>query len=255
MRFGVLGPLTAWTADDHPVTIPGLKVRALLADLLAHDGRPVPADRLIDDLWSGDPPGNATGALSAKISQLRRALEDAQPGARALLAAHPAGYRLHIDTATADHLRFTDLLTQARTTTDPRAKAARLADALALWRGPAYADFRDEPFLRPVIARLEEQHLTAREEHAETRLALGEHTQLADELTELLREHPLRERLRATHMRALYRSGRQSEALDSYHHLRDHLATELGLDPGAGLTRLHHAILTQDPALDAPTPP
>ncbi|MFD1118064.1 AfsR/SARP family transcriptional regulator, partial [Sphaerisporangium aureirubrum] len=250
MRFGVLGPLTAWTADDRPVPIPGLKVRALLADLLAHDGRPVPADRLIDDLWAGDPPGNATGALSAKISQLRRALEDAQPGARALLAAHPAGYQLCVDTTNADHLTFTDLLTKARHTTTPRTKATLLADALALWRGPAFADFRDEPFLHPTIARLEEQHLTAREEHAETRLHLGEHTQLADELTELLREHPLRERLRAAHMRALYRAGRPSEALDSYHRHRDHLAAELGLDPGPALTGLHQAVLTQDPALD-----
>ncbi|WP_241683707.1 BTAD domain-containing putative transcriptional regulator [Actinomadura sp. J1-007] len=127
-----------------------------------------------------------------------------------------------------------------------------LADALALWRGPAYADFADEPFARAEIARLEELRLTALEDHAEHRLALGDHAALAGELADLLTVHPLRERLRAAHLLALYRTGRQSEALDAYEAHRARLADELGLDPGTELTALHQAILRQDPSLNAP---
>ena len=251
MRFGVLGPLAVWTTAGEPVVIPGLKVRTLLADLLVHEGRPVPADRLIDDLWGDDPPGNPAGALSAKVSQLRRVLEDAEPGCRNLVVRHPAGYVVRADTDVAAFLRLVDDAGRAE---DPRVRAALLADALASWRGPAFADFGDEPFARPAIARLEEQWLTAQEDRAEVRLELGEHVQLAGELGDLLAAHPLRERLRAAHMRALYRSGRQSEALDSYQELRVLLAGELGLDPGSDLVALHRAVLSQDPALAAPGP-
>jgi predicted ATPase/DNA-binding SARP family transcriptional activator len=253
MWFGVLGPLAVWTTAGELVAIPGLKVRALLADLLLHEGRPVPADRLIEDLWGEKPPRNPGGALSAKVSQLRRALEEAEPGGRKLVLSHPAGYLLQVDGEAVDAQRFTSLIAKARQTDDPRAMAALLADALALWRGPAFADFSDEPFTQAAIARLEEQRLTAREDQAEARLALGEHTQLGGELGDLLAEHPFRERLRAAHMRALYRAGRQSEALDSYQELRTYLAEELGLDPSPDLVALHRAILTQDPALDAPS--
>ncbi|WP_440071684.1 BTAD domain-containing putative transcriptional regulator [Streptosporangium sp. OZ121] len=249
MRFGVLGPLAVWTTSGEPVAIPGLKVRTLLADLLVHEGRPVPADRLIDDLWGDDPPGNPAGALSAKVSQLRRVLEDAEPGCRDLIVRHPAGYVVRADTDVAGFLR---LLDEAALTGDPSVRAALLADALASWRGPAFADFGDEPFARPAIARLEERWLTAQEDRAEVRLELGEHVLLAGELGDLLAAHPLRERLRAAHMRALYRSGRQSEALDSYEELRVLLADELGLDPGADLVALHRAVLARDPALAAP---
>ncbi|MER5626174.1 BTAD domain-containing putative transcriptional regulator [Streptosporangium sp. NPDC002544] len=252
MRFGILGPLAVWTTDGRSVTIPGVKVRALLADLLLHEGRPVPADRLIDDLWGEDPPANPAGTLQVRVSQLRRALEDAEPGGRELVAHHPAGYLLKADT---DADGFRSLVAEAGRTSDPRTRAALLTDALALWRGPALADFADEPFTGPTVARLHEELLTAHEDHAETRLTLGEHARLAAELGDLLTRHPLRERLRAAHMRALYRSGRQTEALRSYEELRDHLADELGLTPGADLGALHRAILTQDPALDPPAPP
>ncbi|MBG0824682.1 AfsR/SARP family transcriptional regulator [Planomonospora sp. ID91781] len=250
MRFGVLGPLAVWTASGERVAVPGLKVRTLLADLLVHEGRPVPADRLIDDLWGDDRlPGNPSGALSAKVSQLRRILEDAEPGGRELVAHHPAGYLLRADT---DADGFRALLAEAGRTGDPRARSGLLSEALAAWRGPAFADFADEPFARAAAARLTEQWLAAQEDRAEVRLALGEHALLAGELGELLTAHPLRERLRAAHMRALYRSGRQSEALGSYEELRALLADELGLDPGAELAGLHRAILVQDPALAAP---
>ncbi len=255
MRFGVLGPLAVWTTDGRPVAVPGLKVRALLADLLIHEGRPVPADRLVDDLWGEDLPGNPAGALSAKVSQLRRALEDAEPGARKLVVSPPPGYVLRVDADAVDARRFLSLTAEAGRTGDPRARAALLADALALWRGPALADFTDEPFAQAMITHLHEQRLTAHEDHAEARLALGEHTRLAAELGDLLARHPLRERLRAAHMLALYRSGRQTEALHGYEELRAHLADELGLDPGAELIALHRAILARDPALDPPAVP
>ncbi|MBG6093543.1 AfsR/SARP family transcriptional regulator [Actinomadura viridis] len=251
MRFGVLGPLAVWTDDGAAVPVPGLKVRALLADLLLHEGRPVPADRLIDDLWGDDLPGNPPAALSAKVSQLRRVLGDAEPGARGLVVTRPAGYVLDVEPGRIDAHRFRSAAARAREAAGPEARAALLAEALGLWRGGALADFADEPFSRAAIARLEELRLTTLEDHAEVRLELGEHGVLAGELGDLLAAHPLRERLRAAHMRALYRSGRQSEALESYEALRVRLADELGLDPGAELTALHRAILVQAPELAA----
>ncbi|TDB88984.1 BTAD domain-containing putative transcriptional regulator [Actinomadura sp. 7K534] len=255
MRFGVLGPLAVWTDDGGLVPVPGLKVRALLAGLLVHEGRPVPADRLIDDLWGDALPGNPMGALSAKVSQLRRVLEDAEPGARALVESRPAGYLLCAADEQVDARRFQYLVAAARRAGEPKETAALLAEALELWRGPAFADFADEPFTRPAAARLGELRVTALEEHAEARLDLGEHGALAGELGDAVAAHPLRERLRAAHMRALYRAGRQNEALESYDGYRTLLADELGLDPGAELADLQRAVLRQDPALDAPAAP
>lgn len=233
-----------WDADGRPVRVPELKVRALLADLLVHEGRPVSADRLVDDLWGEEPPGNPANTLQTKVSQLRRAL--GRDG-RDLVVFQQGGYALHTDEI--DALRFAGLLDRARASAEPRTKAGLLSDALALWRGPAYGGFRDEGFAYAAATRLDEQRLTALEERAEARLALGDHSQLADELGELVAGHPLRERLRAAHMHALYRSGRQSEALAGYAELRERLADELGLDPGPELAGLYQAILRQEPAL------
>jgi len=252
MRFGVLGPLAVWTDDGDPVAVPGLKVRALLAALLANEGRPVPADRLIDDLWGDALPGNPGASLSVKASQLRKILEDAEPGGRGLVASRPAGYQLAA--ASVDAERFGALTAEARRQADPAARSERLAEALSLWRGAAFADFADEPFTQPVIARLEDQRLVALEEHAEVRLVLGEHGALAGDLAAVVAGHPFRERLRAALMRALYGSGRQGDALAAYDDLRERLADELGLDPSAELVALHQAILSQDPALDAAAP-
>ncbi|WP_433333297.1 BTAD domain-containing putative transcriptional regulator [Spirillospora sp. CA-294931] len=253
MRFGVLGPLAVWTDDGEPVAVPGLKVRALLADLLVNEGRPVPADRLIDDLWGDAPPkGNPPGALSAKVSQLRRVLEDAEAGARGLVASRPAGYALQTDRV--DARRFEALRSEARESAEPRVKAELLGEALGLWRGPVLADFADEEFARATITRLEELRLATIEDRAELRLALGEHVALAGELGDVLAVNPFRERLRAAHMRALYRAGRPSEALESFDRMRERLADELGLDPGPELVSLQRAILNQDPSLDAPAP-
>ncbi|MET9555976.1 BTAD domain-containing putative transcriptional regulator [Streptomyces sp. NPDC006645] len=255
MRFGVLGPLGVWTAEGAPVRIPELKVRALLACLLTHRGRTVSADRLVDDLWGSKPPNNPSGVLQTKVWQLRRALESAEPGGRSLLVSRPPGYELLAAPGTVDADRFQELLDRARAFADARDRAALLAEALAVWRGPAYADFADEEFARAATARLAEQRLTAVEEQADARLELGEHALVADELSELVEQHPLRERLRAAHLRALYLIGRQDAALRGYTELRTRLAEELGVDPGPALTALHRAILAQDPALNATPPP
>ncbi|MFI9635896.1 BTAD domain-containing putative transcriptional regulator [Nocardia sp. NPDC051929] len=244
MRFGVLGPLTVWTDAGAVVPIPGAKVRALLADLLVTPGQPVSGDRLIDDIWTDDPPGNPAGTLAAKASQLRRALEDAEPGGRDLVVSPPPGYRLAASDTDAQEFRA--LVASARATTDTAERARALAAAVALWRGPAFADFRDAAFAQPAIAQLEEQRLVAVEELAEARLTLGEYREVAGELSEVVTAHPLRERLRAAHLRALYGAGRQAEALDGYEDLRRHLADELGIDPSPELVALQRALLAQD---------
>jgi predicted ATPase/DNA-binding SARP family transcriptional activator len=249
MRFGLLGPLATWTADGRLAEVPEAKVRALLADLLIHLGRPVPVDRLIDDLWGDELPVHPAGALQLKVSRLRQALENAEPGGGELVAFRSRGYLLRAEPDALDEHRFAALLERAGATGDDRDRAGLLADALALWRGPPLADFADALFAQAAIARLEEQRLAAVEELAEARLALGEHRLLAGELGELVARHPLRERLRGAHMLALYRAGRQAEAVESYGELRGRLADDLGLDPGPELAALYRAILEQAPGL------
>jgi predicted ATPase/DNA-binding SARP family transcriptional activator len=251
MRFGVLGETAVWTDTGQPVRVPELKVRALLASLLVDPGRPVAAHRLIDDLWGDEPPGNPARALQAKVSQLRRVLEEAEPGGRELVVSRAPGYQLAVAEGTLDADRFAGLAARARAEQDARSRAGLLADALALWRGPAFADFAHETFTRAAVNRLEEDRLAVLEEHAEARLDSGEHAQLAGELAELVARYPLRERLRSVQLRALYRSGRQSEALAGYEELRTRLAEELGLDPSPDLTALQRAMLRQDPSLGA----
>ncbi|MBT2213414.1 BTAD domain-containing putative transcriptional regulator [Actinomadura sp. NEAU-AAG7] len=244
MRFGVLGPLEVRTGEGVPVRVADLKVRALLADLLAHAGRVVPSARLIDDLWGDALPANPAATLQARVSQLRRALEDAEPGARALVESRPPGYRL--DARAGDAARFEELVARSREAAEPSVRAALLDEALGLWRGPAYAGFEDAAFAAPEVARLDELRLSAVEGRAEARLDLGGHEALAAELRPLVAEHPLRERLRAAHMRALYRTGRPAEALAAFEEHRRRLRDDLGADPGPGLTALHRAILRQD---------
>ncbi|MFD9561786.1 BTAD domain-containing putative transcriptional regulator [Streptomyces sp. NPDC059994] len=253
MRFEVLGPLQVRTDEGAPVTVREPKVRALLADLLAHHGQPVSTDRLVDDLWGEAVPKNPANTLQTKVSQLRRTLELAEPGGRELVVHRPAGYLLRVPDDGVDSGRFAALTAQARRTEHPHDRVPLLSGALALWRGPAFADFRDHAFAQAVATRLDEQRLTVVEELAGIRLERGEHRPLADELSQLVKQHPLRDGLRAIHMRSLYLSGRQAEALDSYRDLTERLSEELGLDPGPELVALQQAILRQDPAL-APTP-
>ncbi|MFF9064876.1 BTAD domain-containing putative transcriptional regulator [Streptomyces sp. NPDC014891] len=255
MRFAVLGETAVRTEDGTPVRVPELKVRALLAALLVDAGRPVAAFRLVDDLWGDEPPGNPLRALQAKVSQLRRALEEAEPGGRGLVVTRAPGYLLDVPEGALDAHEFTRLAARARGTTDAGARAALLGGALDLWRGPAFAGFAGEPFARAAADRLEEERLVVREAMAEARLELGEHDLLAGELAELVALHPLRERLRAVQLRALYQAGRQSEALAGYEELRTLLAEELGLDPSPELTALHASMLRQDASLSAPAPP
>ncbi|TMR24625.1 AfsR/SARP family transcriptional regulator, partial [Nonomuraea zeae] len=236
-----------WDDEGEPVKVLEVKVRALLADLLVHEGRPVSADRLIDDLWGAQPPGNPANALQAKVSQLRRAL------GRDRVAYQAPGYRLRLgpdDEVDAD--RFHSLVAESRSA-GAGTRVALLTEALGLWRGPAYAEFADAEFARTAAHRLAEQRLAVVEEQAETRLAAGDHLLLTGELAGLVARHPLRERLRAVQLRALYLAGRQSEALASYAELRERLAEELGVDPSPELARLHQAILRQDPSL-GPSP-
>ncbi|WP_433308379.1 BTAD domain-containing putative transcriptional regulator [Micromonospora sp. CA-269861] len=242
VQFGVLGPLAVTTDAGEPVVVPGTKVRALLADLLANRNRVVSADRLIDDLWGDDAPANPAGALQVRVSQLRKALNDAEPGARELVESRPPGYLLRVDTV--DVGRFDELARSA--------DVEPLTEALALWRGEAYADVADAEFVRAEAGRLAEQRLVVQERLAQARLARGEHDLVAADLAELVARHPLREGLRAVQLRALYAAGRQSEALDSYAELRGRLAEELGLDPGPELVALHRRILEQDADLSAP---
>ncbi|WP_086827184.1 BTAD domain-containing putative transcriptional regulator [Allokutzneria sp. NRRL B-24872] len=238
MRFGVLGPLEVWSADGEPVGVPETKVRALLVDLLVHRGRVVSADRLAEDLWAQRQPANPTASLQTKVSRLRRALGG-------LVEARPPGYVLLAEPEAVDLGRFEALVLRARRADNARVRADFLTEALDLWRGPAFAGFADEEFVRAAAERAEEQRLSAVESLAEARLELGEQPELA----QLVAEHPLRERLRAAHIRALYLAGRQNEAIEQYEDLRARLADELGLDPGPELAELHTAILRQDPAL------
>ncbi|WP_199521518.1 BTAD domain-containing putative transcriptional regulator [Jiangella anatolica] len=238
--------MTVWTDDGEQVTVPGAKVRALLAVLLAHRGRTVPADRLVEDVWGDDVPGSPAAALQVRVSQLRKALDDAETGARELVVSRAPGYALETDAV--DVARFDELVEQAAGA-DPRRSRDLLTQALALWRGPALADFADHEFARTVTAGWEERRLAAVELLAQARLDLGEHTVLAAELAGPVADHPFRERLRAIHLHALYRAGRQQEALAGYEEFRRGLADELGLDPGPELTALHQAILEQDPRL------
>ncbi|MFW5416106.1 winged helix-turn-helix domain-containing protein [Nocardiopsis sp. CNT-189] len=265
MRFGILGPLEVRDGDGAPVPVPGARVRTLLAVLLLDRGRTVSADRLVEDVWGASPPADPAGVLQARVSDLRRALERGAPGGRALergapggralVRRSPPGYLLDTAPDSLDADRFTALTGQARAAEDPGRRAALLADALALWRGPALADFADEPFAPAAAARLEERRVIALEEQAEARLALGDHADLAADLADPVRLHPFRERLRAAHIRALYRSGRQTEALASYEDLRTRLADDLGLDPGPELAALHQAVLEQSPSLAPPPRP
>src|SRR5690242_4872084 len=256
VRFGLLGTMAVWTEGGRLVPVPEAKVRALLADLLIRTGRPVPADRLIDDLWGDNLPVHPASALQLKVSRLRQALENAEAGGGELVTFRSPGYLLRIDGDAVDEHRFAALVERAGAAEDLRDRAGLLADALALWRGPPLADFADAMFAQPAIARLEEQRLVALEEQAEVRLALGEHSLLTGELGELVAAHPLRERLRAAHMLALYRAGRPAEAVDSYSELRGRLADDLGLDPGPGVAALFQSILEQAPGLQrVPAPP
>ncbi|MFD8938673.1 BTAD domain-containing putative transcriptional regulator [Streptomyces sp. NPDC059578] len=255
MHFGVLGPLVVWTADGVPVAVPGAKARTLLARLLVDPGRPVSTDRLVDDLWGPDsPPEHPRNALQGQVSRLRAALERVEAGGRELLVGDAAGYRLRIDPVVVDTVRFAELVRRGRSAGGAEERVAALSQALGLWRGDAFAGYADLAFARAAAHRLEEDRLSALEDRLAARAELGDHRGIIGEAEELVAAHPLRERLRAIQLRALYGAGRQSDALAGYESLRRTLDEELGLSPGAELTALHGAILRHDPTLTAAPP-
>jgi predicted ATPase/DNA-binding SARP family transcriptional activator len=229
------------------VDLGGPRRRLLVAALLLRANEPVAADVLAQTLWGDDAPPTAGKALQVQVARLRRALGPAVDR----LETVSGGYRLVVKPGELDAERFQRACDGARAL-PPAETAAVVRDALALWRGPAIADLRYAAALQPDIRRLEELRGAALEERVEAELALGEHARLVGELEALIGEHPLRERLRAQHMLALYRAGRHADALAAFRTARDALDVELGLEPGPELRRLERAILTHDPALAAP---
>ncbi|MFI0930503.1 BTAD domain-containing putative transcriptional regulator [Streptomyces sp. NPDC021019] len=251
MDFGVLGPLTVWRAGV-PLELGTPKGQILLAVLMSRPGRPVSDDALVEAVWGEEQPKSAAKNVQTYVHRLRHRLGD--PGR---IAREGGGYVLRADRAEVDAARFEDLAVAARTAlaAGERERSRRLfAEALGLWRGPAFAGVADLPALGPEATRLDELRLGVAEERIDVDLRLGRHGELLGELTALTMEHPFRERMWAQLMLALYRCGRRADALQAYLQVREVLAEETGLEPGHRLRDLHRAILSEDPALDRPVP-
>jgi DNA-binding SARP family transcriptional activator len=254
VRFGVLGPLEVRGPDGSPLDVGGAKPRALLTLLLADAGRVVGVDRIVGTLWGDDPPATATGTLQAYVSHLRRVLEP-QRGPReapTVLLTRPPGYLLRADAADLDLLRFTELVEsgdRAVGAGDPAAGIALLDEALGLWRGEPLAELGDLPSAASERLSLTELHVRARERRCDALLAVGRADAAVTDLQHLVAEHPLRERLWARLVTALYAADRQAEALDALRRCAELLRDELGIDPGPELRDLERAVLRQDPKL------
>ena len=254
MALGILGPLEVRLEGGEPLALGGHRQRALLAILILHANEVVSTDRLIDQLWGEHPPATAVHTVRVFVSRLRRALDSA--GSR--LVTRPPGYVIEVGVDEVDADRSERLFASARTALAdgrPREAEALLRETEKLWRGPPLADFTYEPFAQATIARLEEVRIAAREELIEAELALARHADAVAELEALVREHPFRERPRGQLMLALYRSGRQADALDAFQQARRTLVEELAVEPGEALRELEQAILRQDPSLAAPSQP
>jgi DNA-binding SARP family transcriptional activator len=241
IEFRILGPLEV-VGDDGPLALGGQKLRALLGLLLVRAGEVVATDRLVSDLWGEHPPKTATTSLQNFVSQLRKLLG---PDA---LETKPPGYVLHVDPEGFDLARFERLVAQARGA-GPAERARLLRDALGLWRGPPLADLAFETFAQSEIRRLEELRAEAMEARIDADLELGAGAELVGELESLVVQFPLREGLRAQLMLALYRSGRQADAIQAYHEARHTLVDELGIEPGPALKQVYTAILRQERSL------
>jgi DNA-binding SARP family transcriptional activator len=241
----LLGPLEVEDASG-PIALGGQKQRALLCVLALNAGRVVAIDRLLDQLWGEHPPRTAGTSLQNMVSHLRKAL-----GADRVQTKAP-GYMLRADDDETDLGRFEHLLEEARTLTG-EARGRALTTALALWRGPPLADFAYEPFAQGEIRRLDELRLSTLEERIDADLECGRHAELVGELEPMVADQPFREHLRGQEMLALYRSGRQAEALQTYHDGRRVLVDELGIEPGRQLQELFSLILRHDPGLELET--
>ena len=255
MEFRILGPIEV-VEDGERLPLGGAKQRALLALLVLNADRVVASDRLIDALWGESAPDGATHTLQVYVSQLRKALRmPASTASDGVLVTEGRGYVLH--TREVDLYRFEETVESGRRALadgSPEEAATMLRQALDLWRGPTLADLAFEHFAQPEIARIEERRLLATEDRIDADLALGRHAELVGELRGLTSEHPLRERLWGQLILALYRSGRQAEALAAYHEARRMLSDDLGIDPSPDLRRLEGAVLRQDPELDLHRP-
>jgi DNA-binding SARP family transcriptional activator/class 3 adenylate cyclase len=243
--FRILGPLEVWK-DARALPLGGPRTRSVLALLLLHADRVVSTDQLVDEIWGEEPPRTATTSLQNSISQLRKLLGPDR------LLTRPPGYVLHVEQDELDLQRFERLVAEARVA-EPEERAQKLRDALALWRGAPLADFGFESFAQGEINRFEELRFSVLEDRVDTDLELGRHGELIGELDSLVARHPLRERLRGQLMLALYRSGRQAEALQVYHDGRRALVDELGIEPSPELQALHAGILRQETRLQRTT--
>jgi WD40 repeat protein/DNA-binding SARP family transcriptional activator len=250
--FRLLGPLEVIGDGGLAVSVGAGRQRALLALLILRANELVASDRLVEELWGESPPPTAHRMLHNQVSALRRAL-----GPDGRLETQGSAYRLNVRPGERDVDRFEELVASGRAQidADPEGAADRLRQALELWRGPALSDLSYERFAQSEIARLEERRWVAFEERVEAELALGRHADLVSELEAAVAEQPLREHLHAQLMLALYRCGRQAEALEAYRTARRTLVEAVGVEPGAELRALQDAILAQDPALDAPLGP
>ncbi len=261
LRIGVLGPLeVVGTVDrpEHRAPLRSAGTRRLLAALVVAGGDLVSADRLADAVWGDDQPQHPEAALQSLVSRLRAALRRLDPaGEQAALVSEPPGYRLTLAPGVLDAAEFEKGATDGRRllVDDPETAAAVLDRVLGLWRGSAYAGLADELFARAAATRLEELRTAAVEDRVDADLARGELDAALGRARRLVDVAPLRERAQAQLLVALYRSGRQTEALSAYERHRLLVADELGVDPAAGLRELHERMLRQDPALVAPTPP
>ena len=253
MDFRILGPLEVMH-EGRALPVAGARQRELLALLLLEAGRVVSSDRLMDELWGARQPAAGATALRVRVSQLRKALR----AGGEVLATRAPGYALLVAARGLDLWRFERGLTEGERAAgdDPGAPVDALASALGEWRGAPLSDVAYAPFAQAAIVRLEELRASALELRIEAELALGRHAHLIGELQGLVGEHPLRERLWAQLMTALYRDGRQAEALAAYRAARERLIDEIGIEPGPELRALEARILAQDPALavhDTPT--
>ncbi|MFL5938419.1 MAG: BTAD domain-containing putative transcriptional regulator [Gaiellaceae bacterium] len=239
MEYRILGPLEV-VGDEGSLSLGGAKQRALFALLLLNANRVVSRDRLIDELWPDDPPESVVTSVQVYVSRLRKLLPEGT------LLTRPPGYRLEVEPEALDQQRFERSITDARGR-EPERAATLLREALALWRGPPLAEL-NEPFARIERGRLEDLRLQAVEQCIEADQALGRDSELIDELEPLIAEHPHRERLRGQLMLALYRTGRQADALRAYRDARDAL-NEIGIRPGERLRELERRILVQDETL------